>query len=244
MSRLAILNYHNIDKAPRQAALTKLYVTPRSFAQQCWLLRNLGLRGVSMSEGLHALERHAASKCVALTFDDGYVDNLTEAAPILREFGFTATCYIVADRIGSYNAWDAVQLQVNKPLMDEGQLLAWLAEGHEIGSHTLTHPRLTELSDAAATQEIVESREKLQRMSSSAVDHFCYPYGYCAPEIAAKVRAAGYRSAVTTSRGLATRISDAMQLPRVSINGGMSWFKFALKAATPYAAIGQRERAA
>jgi hypothetical protein len=52
MSRLAILNYHNIDDAPEQAALTKLYVAPKSFAQQCWVLRRLGLRGVTMTEGL------------------------------------------------------------------------------------------------------------------------------------------------------------------------------------------------
>jgi peptidoglycan/xylan/chitin deacetylase (PgdA/CDA1 family) len=244
MSRLAILNYHNIDEAPKQAVLTKLYVAPRDFAQQCWVLRKFGLRGVSMTEGLRALDEGTGGKCVVLTFDDGYVDNLTQAAPILREFGFKATCYVVANRIGTYNSWDAVQLRVNKPLMNAQQLHGWLAEGHEIGSHTLTHPHLTELNDAAATEEIIESRTVLQRICLQSIDHFCYPYGYLTTAIAEKVRTAGYRSAVTTSRGLATRASNAMQLPRVSINGGLSWFKFALKAATPYAAIGQREHAA
>jgi peptidoglycan/xylan/chitin deacetylase (PgdA/CDA1 family) len=151
---------------------------------------------------------------------------------------------VVANRIGSYNSWDAVQLRVNKPLMNDQQLQGWLAEGHEIGSHTLTHPHLTELSDAAATEEIAESRKSLQRLCGDSIDHFCYPYGYFTTTIAEKIRAAGYLSAVTTLRGLATSACDVMQLPRVSINGGMGWFKFALKAATPYAAIGQRERAA
>jgi peptidoglycan/xylan/chitin deacetylase (PgdA/CDA1 family) len=244
MNKLAILNYHNIDDAPKHVALRKLYVAPRSFAQQCWILRKLGLRGVSLSEGLELLKRGNADRCVALTFDDGYVDNLTQAAPILREFGFKATCYVVASRIGNHNTWDAAQLRVEKPLMDTEQIKIWLAEGHEIGSHTLTHPHLTQLSDAAMGEEIEVSRLELQRLFNSPIDHFCYPYGYYSSVIAEKVRQAGYRSAVTTHRGLALPSTDSMQLPRVSINGGMGWFKFVLKVATPYASIGQQERAA
>jgi len=238
VSRLRILNYHNVAVAPAGARLAKLYVAPQDFAAQCRLLHRLGLRGVSVSEGLAALERGQSNGCVALTFDDGYVDNLTIAAPILKEFGFSATCYAVSGCLGTHNVWDAEQLGVQKPLMTREQLLRWLDAGHEIGSHTVSHPHLHLLSRAAAQAEIATSREQLEQLTGAPVIHFCYPYGEFSDETVALVRAAGYRSAVTTQRGVASRTHDALRLPRVSINGDKGLFKFALKAATSYAAFG------
>lgn len=243
MGRLTILNYHNVAAAPAGARLAKLYVTPEDFERQCWLLRRLGLRGVTLGEGLQALQIGASNRQVVLSFDDGYADNLVQAAPILKKFGFRATCYVVSGRIGGYNVWDAEALGVKKPLMTQAQLQAWLAEGHEIGSHTLTHPHLHELSRDAAILEIFESRTQLQQLTGASIEHFCYPYGEFNAETVELVRAAGYRSAVTTQRGLATRNDDVLRLPRVSINGGKGLFKFALKAATPYAGFGRRSAA-
>lgn len=243
MGRLTILNYHNVALAPPGAQLTKLYVSPEEFERQCWLLRRLGLQGVSLTEGLQALQAGEAGRCVVFTFDDGYTDNLTQAAPILRKFGFTATCYVVSGRLGEHNVWDAELLKVKKPLMNRGELQAWLAAGHEIGSHTVTHPRLGQISAEQAITEIYESRSQLTELTGAAIQHFCYPYGEYTAETLELVRAAGYRSAVTTQRGLATSADDLLRLPRVSVNGGKGLFKFALKAATPYADFGRRRAA-
>jgi glycosyltransferase involved in cell wall biosynthesis len=90
--RLRILYYHNIAVAPPGAALAKLYVTPDDFARQMACLKRLGLCGVSIGEGLWHLARHRADRVIALTFDDGYADNLHYAAPILHEYRFGATC--------------------------------------------------------------------------------------------------------------------------------------------------------
>src|SRR5690242_19527044 len=97
-----------------------------------WCLKRLGLRGVSLSDGLRYLERGESRDKVALTFDDGYADNLENAAPILREFGFGATCFVVTDRVGQHNVWDAEALRVRKPLMTASQLRSWVAEGFEL----------------------------------------------------------------------------------------------------------------
>ncbi len=240
MARLTILNYHNVDRPPVGAQMAKLYVTVEQFDRQCWLLHRLGIAGVTLSKGLQRLHSGQSRRCVALTFDDGYLDNLSHAAPIMKQYGFRATCYIVAGRLGEYNLWDADELQVRKPLMKAAQLNTWLAEGHEIGSHTLTHPRLSQLSADLATREISESRQRLEQLTGAPVEHFCYPYGDYAPETVAMVSAAGYRSAVTTQRGLADNRHDPLRLPRMSINGNKGMLRFALKTATPYAAIGQR----
>lgn len=241
MRSLPILNYHNVAVAPVGALMPKLYVSPHQFERQCWALKSLGLRGVSLSEGLQALQRGNGQRCVILTFDDGYADNLIHAAPIMKQFGFHATCYVVADRIGSYNTWDAQQLRAKKPLMTASQLQTWLTQGHEIGSHTNTHPHLHTLSTAECEQELRGSKQHLEKLLNINIQHFCYPYGDYNAETVRLVRAAGYQSAVTTQRGLANTQHDLLRLPRVSINGNKGLLRFALKVATPYAAIGQRQ---
>ncbi len=234
--RLKVLAYHNIALAPRGALLPKLYVEPRNFARQMWCLKRLGLRGVSMSEGLWHLDHGRAGRVVALTFDDGYADNLQNAACSLREFGFGATCFIVTGCLGAYNVWDAEALRVRKPVMDVRELKTWLGEGFELGSHTRSHPHLNELHPDAAEAEIAGSRADLERVAGVKIEHFCYPYGSVNARVARQVEAAGYRSAVTTQRGLARVDDNRFLLPRLSVSGRRGLLRFTFKAATPYGA--------
>ena len=234
MARLPILAYHNVDYAPPGIRLARLYVGPEQFERQMWTLQRLGLRGVSVSEGLASLGNKDCRKQVILTFDDGYVDNLEHAAPILKKYGYTATCYVVADRIGSHNVWDSDYLGVKKPVMNMMQLQSWLAYGMEIGSHTCTHPRLDQLDAAAAAPEIENSRTVLTSLLGVPIDHFCYPYGRFTDVTAEIVKGAGYRSAVATQRGIARSDDDYYRLPRVSVHGDGSWLKFLLKVTTRY----------
>ena len=234
MARMPILAYHNVERAPLGVRLARLYVTPEQFEHQMWTLRRLGLRGLSVSNGVAALANSEGRGSTILTFDDGYLDNLEYAAPILKKYGFTATCYVVANRIGSHNVWDSDYLGVKKPTMSEPQLQAWLAAGMEIGSHTCTHPRLDQLDLATARQEIEHSRWVLTSLLGVPVEHFCYPYGCFNEATVELVKRAGYRSAVASLRGIARREDDLFRLPRASIHGDASWFKFLLKVATRY----------
>ena len=231
---LRIFMFHNIGTPPAYAQLPKLYVDAEKFERQCQWLQRFGMRGVSMSEGLLGLRAGRAHKLVVLSFDDGYDDTLDVAGPILRRFGFQAICYVVAGAIGTYNTWDAEVLGVKKPLMDRVAIGQWLAAGHEIGSHTITHPVLTQLDRAQAAREIGESRSQLQELTGQPVKHFCYPYGDHDNQTVERVREAGYESAVTTRRGAALQNDDPLRLPRIAINRRQSLFKFALHAATRY----------
>ena len=234
--RLRILYYHNVAVAPPGAALAKLYVDPDDFARQMWCLKRFGLRGVSLGEGLWHLAHGRAERVVALTFDDGYADNLRNAAPTLREFKFGATCFVVTGRLGQHNLWDAEALRVRKPLMTVSELKTWLAEGFELGSHTRTHPRLPTLDDDACEAEIAGSRADLERIAGVTIEHFCYPYGAFDARVARHVAAAGYRTAVTTERGIALAGDNQVLLPRVPVSGRRGLFRFALRATTPYGA--------
>src|SRR5579864_9389724 len=127
MSALPILGYHNVAMAPKDAPFKLLYVSLDRSERQLWTLRRLGLRGVSTSEGIARFSNGTSRSCVVFTFDDGYADTLTVAAPLMKRYGFGATCYVVSGALGSYNRWDAEYLGEQKPLMSRAQLDQWLA---------------------------------------------------------------------------------------------------------------------
>ena len=89
-----ILMYHNIAPAPRDIRVYRsLYVSPRVFARQMWLLRQLGYVGLSMTAAEPYLRGEREGRVAVITLDDGYVDNLQAAMPVLQRYGFSATCY-------------------------------------------------------------------------------------------------------------------------------------------------------
>jgi len=234
MSTLPILCYHNVALAPPEARFKLLYVSPDKFERQLWALRRLGLRGVSTGEGIARLRNGTARGCVAFTFDDGYADTLTAAAPLMKRYGFGATCYIVSGALGTYNRWDAQYLQETKPLMSRRQLDEWLAAGMEVGSHSCSHPRLHELPPDAARDEIAESRVALRNMLGVPIEHFAYPFGDFTDDTVELVRRAGYTSAVTVLPGVARASDDQLRLPRMLVNGERGLWNFLLHVATPY----------
>jgi peptidoglycan/xylan/chitin deacetylase (PgdA/CDA1 family) len=234
MPAIPILCYHNVALAPAASRLKLLYVSPAQFERQLWTIRRLGLQGVTVREGLRRLDSSAAQRSVILTFDDGYADTYTEALVLLRQYRFTATCYVVSDLIGSHNRWDDEYQTERKALMTRDQLQYWVEAGMEIGSHSCSHPWLNRLSAEDAYQEIAESRATLGRLLNTTVDHFCYPFGGCNSECAELVRRAGFHSAVTTRPGHARASDDRYRLPRHLVNGERGWWRFLLQAATPY----------
>jgi peptidoglycan/xylan/chitin deacetylase (PgdA/CDA1 family) len=243
MSALPILSYHNVAIAPKDAPFKLLYVSPDRFERQLWTLRRLGLRGVSTSEGIARLSNGTSRGCVVLTFDDGYADTLTIAAPLMKRYGFGATCYVVSGAVGTHNRWDAEFLRERKPLMSRDQLDQWLAAGMEVGSHSLSHQRLPELRQDAARYEIAESRTALHNMLGVPVEHFAYPFGHFTADIVEWVRHAGYTSAMTVQPGVARASDDRLRLPRILVNGERGLWKFLLQVATPYDRLRWRRRA-
>src|ERR1051325_7343106 len=121
MSRVPILCYHNIGPGPAEGPFALLHVAEAKLERQLWALRRLGLRGVSMSEGLAHLGGGGPWGRAVLTFDDGYLDTLTAALPLLRRYGCRATCYLVSGCIGGHNRWDDGQGRERLSLMTRAQ---------------------------------------------------------------------------------------------------------------------------
>src|SRR6185312_1226778 len=176
---IPILMYHNVAEAPDalHPGGRCLYVTPAAFAAQMGLLDRFGWRGVSMGDAMPYLRGEKRGRVAAITFDDGYVDNLENAMPVLQRHGFGATCYVVNGCIGRYNLWDAARLGVQKPMMAIEQLHAWRAGGMEVGAHTRNHVRLTQCDDAQLHDEIAGGKAELENLLGVEVPQFCYPFG-------------------------------------------------------------------
>ena len=232
---LPILMYHNIASAPAGLQVYRsLYVSPGKFARQMWLLRQLGYTGLSMSAALPYLRGQRQGRVVVITLDDGYVDNLDAALPILQGFGFSATVYMVSGSIGSFNVWDVERLGIRKSLMSVQEMRRWNDAGMEIGAHTRTHPRLTGCTDVELRNEIHGCKVDLEDRLGSAVTQFCYPYGDVDDRVAAVVREAGYEAATTTRRGRAVASADLWRLPRVQVARHHLLPQFATRVLTGY----------
>ena len=231
---IPILMYHQIDEPPKRGTpLRGLTVAPQSFALQMKLLKLLGFKGLSMQDLQPYLRGEKIGKVVGLTFDDGYQNNAQNALPVLHKYGFTATCYGVSSMIGGTNSWDRGQV-AEKPLMRLADWHAWLAAGMDVGSHTRTHAKLTELPPNQARCEITQSKEELELALGCHVNHFCYPYGWFAPEHRAMVQEAGYLTATTTQRGRAAAGADMFTLRRIMVARATHVVQFAAKILTAY----------
>jgi peptidoglycan/xylan/chitin deacetylase (PgdA/CDA1 family) len=189
-----VLMYHSIS-ASTEPDPHQVRVHPDRLDQHLRLLRRLGLRGVSQTELVRAVDRGEAAGLVGLTFDDGFTDFLTTAVPVLARHGMTGTVYVVAGHMGARNSWDTGP---QFPIMDADQVRAVAAAGHEVGSHTLTHARLAGAAPAVLAAEVGDSRRVLEDVLQAEVPGFCYPYGAYDPAAADAVRSAGYDNACVT----------------------------------------------
>jgi peptidoglycan/xylan/chitin deacetylase (PgdA/CDA1 family) len=211
---LPVFTYHKIARRPWGVKWRSLYLSPRRFAQQMNELAAAGYSTARLSDPRPA-SGNPARKFV-ITFDDGYRNVAENAAPVLHRHGFTAIQFIVAARLGGTNLWDVAEGEISAPLMDESEIRTWLGAGHEIGSHTLTHPRLSRLAPAELREEISASKRQLEDKFGVAVRHFCYPYGDYDERVLEEVQRAGYETACThLHSGVSIATTPALELRRI-----------------------------
>jgi peptidoglycan/xylan/chitin deacetylase (PgdA/CDA1 family) len=187
--RVPILMYHRITQGSDAHPYS---LTVERFRAQLAFLRRFGYRSISPVEIADAMRSGAPlpPRAVALTFDDGYQDTFSTALPVLRELGFSATCYLVSSRLGKSSDWTT-----RAPLMDGAEVRAWVGAGMAIGSHSRTHADLTTLAAAALRDEVEGSRAELEDRLGVPVLSFAYPFNRLGPRELDAVAAGAYRAA-------------------------------------------------
>ena len=208
--RPPILMYHGVGRVSEDPF--GLFVSSERFTQQMQALRLLGLHGVSLGHLGDAVTRRNADSLVGLTFDDGYRDVLSSAVPVLQRYGFTATMFAVSSLLGGENVWDP---RPRHQLISEADLQELNARGWEIGSHSVTHARLTEVDADQLRHEVFASRAALADITGVEPRCFCYPYGSVDQETLSAVRDAGYSYACAVWR--VPGLPHLLAMPRVGV---------------------------
>ena len=195
--RIRILMYHNISNDSQDPWA----VSPQKFAAQMDWLKNHGYNILSLSQALTVFHSgNIRRKSIVLTFDDGYVDFLENAVPVLRNHTFPATLFIVAAETGSVNYWRSPELQ--RPLLSWKQIREIAEMGYEIGSHGLHHRDLTRLTYNDLKTEITGSKDLIENCLGVTVTAFSYPWGKHDVRIENAIQDAGYDCAVTVGSTL------------------------------------------
>ena len=232
--KIPILMYHSIELMPKSTIMRSLHVPPRRFKFQMRLLKLLGYQGLSMRQLKPYLTGEKIGKVVGITFDDGYQNNLINAAPILMKFNFSATCYLVSKKIGLSNIWDSDKGITQRPLMSHIEIQKWLDLGMDIGAHSQTHADLVKLSYKEAKKEIHQCKTDLENYYDISVEDFCYPFGSLNDSIIDIVNDEKYVTATSMIRGSARPKSNKLKLPRIPITHHTLPHLFLAKILTNY----------
>ncbi|MBM4286572.1 MAG: polysaccharide deacetylase family protein [Deltaproteobacteria bacterium] len=225
---MIILAYHSI--APHGEL--PLSVKVEEFARQMQYFHEQGCQGCSLEEALASEDRGNGERRVVLTFDDGYGDNYANAFPVLARLGFTATIFVAVSFVGSRRTFPWHSRTSPRPL-DWGEIAEMAQQGIVFGSHTLSHPDLTQIPVEDAWREIAQSKDILEQRLGLEVTSFSYPKGKLSREIQEMVQAAGYKQAVAL-RPPQGAAPGRFALPRLEVSARDSSPVFRFKVSRLY----------
>jgi len=206
--RIPVLMYHEVVEAEERARKVRrtnpayTLTVGRFREQMAWLADN-GYHTLTLYDVLDPSCR--PEKSVVITFDDGWENNYIHALPILREFGLTATIFVVTGFIGTpgYLSWE--------------QLRKMADSGISIQSHTVSHRPLEEVGEAEVAEELGASKRILEEQLGIRVDFLSMPQGSWNRGILASARAAGYRGVCTSDPGLGHSFGAPAVFSRINI---------------------------
>jgi peptidoglycan/xylan/chitin deacetylase (PgdA/CDA1 family) len=217
--KIRVLMYHRILREEMTPPSHRYWLLTKDFRRHLKYLTQFGYTSITFED--YWLHKHGQKplprKPVVITFDDGYLDTYTEAFPIVREFGMKAVVFAVADPDVRESFWDKDKPNSVVPLMTAEQLLELRNAGWEIGSHSLHHRNLSQLSPEEAWDEISRSKSILEYALHSPVRSFCYPYGSINQTVKKMVQDAGYTVAVAAWAGPPVFGKDDFLIRRIAV---------------------------
>jgi peptidoglycan/xylan/chitin deacetylase (PgdA/CDA1 family) len=221
--------YHCIDDAG-PIELAPYRISPGGFESQLRYLADHGYYSIGLDDWVAAIaaRRWLPGRPVIITFDDGYLNFLQNAWPLLERAGFTATMFVVTDRVGQTADWGTVTKE-HVPLMSWQDLRSLRDRGLRIGSHTASHPSLPTLSTEDIINEGTRARAHLHQELGINATCIAVPYGHTDDRVREALGKAGYNIVVKTWGGISTWAHDPLNLPRIEIFPDDDLTKFAAK---------------
>src|SRR5690349_19962216 len=204
MDDLLILCYHAVSETwPSDFA-----VSPDDLDSQLRRLLRRGYRPLSLSE---ALRDRRGGKILAVSFDDAFASVFEQALPVTAALEVPATIFVPTSYVASPRAmqwssldrWAGATHEVELRCMGWEELRQLAAAVWDVGSHTDTHAKLTELSDAELDAELRDSKQSCEEGVGRPCETLAYPFGAHDRRVMERVRAAGYTAAVILDSQLA-----------------------------------------
>ena len=231
-----VVMYHRVINNSENEGIYGTYIYENIFRQHMQYLKDNNFDVITFEDlnkigWRNRFQRN--KKYIMITFDDGYVDNYNLAFPILKEFGFKATIFLMGE--STYNEWDVNAGGEKKfELMDKFMIKEMQDYGIEFGAHTFNHPKLNKLSEEGIRHQIVDVKKPLEEKIEKEIITFAYPYGILNDYAKKMAREAGYTFTVSTDSGSVCLSDDLYQIRRIAIFPNTNLFSFKRKVAGNY----------
>lgn len=221
-----VLMYHSVSSDPPPSTRA-LAVAPSQFEAQLRHLQERGFSTPRFGELGDALAGRGSvpARSVVLTFDDGYLDNLDIALPLLHRYGFTATVFVTTGWLA-----DAGEHAAGHPLdrtLTRAGVRRLADAGVEIGAHSHSHPQLDQLRHDALVDELRGSRTLLEDMIAQPIRSLAYPFGYSSRAVRATAVSLGYCYAASVQNRLVPSTPDLFSIPRLTVRRATGLTEFA-----------------
>lgn len=224
-----ILAYHRINPWYKEDSLS---VNPLSFKKQIDYLVSKNFEFLTMEEYIKF--RKNTFKKLILTFDDGFADNFWFALEVIKKFNIKPLIFLIVNFINTDILFPRYKDVGKDRFLTWNEINEMLKYGVEFGSHTLTHPHLTQISHEKAKEEISISKKIIEDKIGKKVKFFCYPYGEFDERIIDFVKSSGYEGAVITPKKYSKFQITEFTMKRVGIYGHNSFFIFKIKICKEY----------
>ena len=233
---IPVIMYHRVINNPENEGVYGTYIYEDMFKKHLQYLKDKNYTVITFKDldkigWRNRFEKD--KKYIFITFDDGYKDNYELAFPILKEFGFKATIFLMGS--STYNEWD-VKAGGEKefPLMSVEMIKEMQDYGIEFGAHTFNHPKLNTLSNEEIEHQIVDVKKPLEEKIGKEIITFAYPYGILNDYAKEMAKKAGYTFALATDSGSVCLSDDLYQIRRIAIFPNTNLFSFKRKVAGNY----------
>ena len=221
---VAILGYHKVGEPAANGWHTWNYVTAENFEKHLDYLRDNNWKVIGVETFLKGLDKPETlpERSALITFDDGYKSNLQIALPILKKYQYEAVIFVATKYVDSYNAFDAdIFYEPKEQICSWEELRELHIQGVSIQSHSVSHPRFSELNEQQKLFELVESKKIIEEMLGNKVEFFSFPYGDDGvDEIQTRnlLLHAGYKTACLYGGGIFSPVNaDLFRLQRIAI---------------------------
>ncbi|MFD1175610.1 polysaccharide deacetylase family protein [Paenibacillus puldeungensis] len=211
--KIPVLAYHSVSNSGIKNRFT---VSTAEFQQQMKFLHDEGYKTISLEQFRAILQGKVKNngKQILITFDDGYENTYTEAYPIMKQYGYIATLFVITDWMDGHNYinWDQAKLLHHS--------------GWDIMPHTKNHKSLPLLTREDQLDEIRSAKQTIEKHLRSKVRVFAYPYGFRDKTTVDILKGNGFDYAFTFENGITDASQDPLLMKRLIVWGTKSLMSF------------------